>query len=169
MTNKASSVEVSRGTSSHTWLPPAAILSSAARWSRKYDVFVCHSSTDTDIEEAKGLVTFLEATPRCFRCFLWHRDSSPGAAIFSELCQAMQDSHCTALLITPLFLCEEWCQYMLQQALVVGPMSNRTIPLIQNLPRAQYPPALKCLWFVDLSRNIDRGYELVCSALLKCK
>ncbi|KAG7278496.1 hypothetical protein CRUP_004105 [Coryphaenoides rupestris] len=122
-----------------------------------------------DIEEAKRLVTFLEVEPRCFRCFLWHRDSSPGAALFSELCQAMQDSHCNALLITPHFLREDWCQYMVQQALVAGPMSNRTIPLIQNLPRAQYPPVLKCFWSVDLSRNPDRGYELVCSAVLKCK
>ncbi|KAK0149845.1 Toll/interleukin-1 receptor domain-containing adapter protein [Merluccius polli] len=140
---------------------PVGALTSAARWSRKYDVFVFNSSAETDVEEATRLVAFLEVAPRRFRCFLWHRDFSPGAAIPTELCRAMQDSHCTALLITPHFLQDGWCKYMMQQALASGPMSSSTIPLIRNLPRDQYPQVLQCFYYVDLSTNPDHGYKRV--------
>ncbi|CAL8351289.1 unnamed protein product [Lota lota] len=153
--------------SSKAHLPVTTTLSSAARWSRKYDVVVCHSSVERDIEEATRLVAFLEVAPRCFRCFLWHRDSIPGAAIATELSRAIQDSHCKALLITPHFIQEGWCKYMVQQSLAAGPMSDRTIPLIQNLPHDQYPKVLQSVFYVDLSTNPDRGYKLVCSSVLK--
>ncbi|XP_071765731.2 toll/interleukin-1 receptor domain-containing adapter protein [Centroberyx gerrardi] len=140
---------------------PQSALSSPVRWSRQYDVFVCHSSVHADTEEAIRLVSFLEASPRSLRCFLSPRDASPGGAIPTELCQAMQNSHCRALLITPNFLQDDWCIYMMHQTLAEGPMSHRMIPLIQNLSHSQYPQELKFYYYIDLSKYPDHGYNVV--------
>uniref|UniRef100_A0A671V9G9 TIR domain containing adaptor protein n=1 Tax=Sparus aurata TaxID=8175 RepID=A0A671V9G9_SPAAU len=142
-------------------------LSSRLRFSRKYDVFVCHSSVDSDSEEAGRLVSFLEASPRSLRCFLRERDDCPGAAISTELCQAVQNSHLWALLITPSFLQDDWCKYMMHQALAEGPMSNRIIPLVQNLPRSECPQELRFFFCIDLNRNPDWGYTLLNKTVLK--
>ncbi|KAL7399752.1 hypothetical protein ABVT39_001017 [Epinephelus coioides] len=146
---------------------PQSALSSLLRWSRKYDVFVCHSSVHSDTEEAIRLVSFLEASPQRLRCFLWQRDTCPGGAMSTELCQAVEESHLRALLITPNFLQDDWCIYMMHQALAEGPMSNRLIPLVQNLSRSQYPQELRFFFYIDLSRNPDRGYTLVNKTVLK--
>ncbi|XP_049924106.1 toll/interleukin-1 receptor domain-containing adapter protein-like [Epinephelus moara] len=146
---------------------PQSGLSSLLRWSRKYDVFVCHSSVHSDTEEAIRLVSFLEASPQSLRCFLWQRDTCPGGAMSTELCQAVEESHLRALLITPNFLQDDWCIYMMHQALAEGPMSNRLIPLVQNLSRSQYPQELRFFFYIDLSRNPDRGYTLVNKTVLK--
>ncbi|AWO99394.1 putative toll/interleukin-1 receptor domain-containing adapter protein [Scophthalmus maximus] len=145
--------------------PPSA-LSSQQRWRRKYDLLVCHSLADSDAEEAIRLVSFLEASPRGLRCFLWQRDVCPGGAVFTEFCQAVHESHLQALLITPHFLQEEWCMYMMHQALAEGPMSSRLIPLIWNLSHAEYPPELRFYVYINLSRNADRGYSLINKTVL---
>ncbi|XP_040902646.1 toll/interleukin-1 receptor domain-containing adapter protein [Toxotes jaculatrix] len=142
-------------------------LSSHLRWRRKYDLLVCHSVADSDIEEAKRLVSFLEASPRSLRCFLWQRDVCLGGAVFTEFCQAVRESHLQALLITPNFLQEDWCKYMMHQVLAEGPMSNRLIPLIQNLSPSQYPQELKFYFYINLSSNTDQGYRLINKTVLK--
>ncbi|XP_076001022.1 toll/interleukin-1 receptor domain-containing adapter protein [Genypterus blacodes] len=144
--------------------PLQSALTSSMRWSRKYDVFVCHSSEDTDIEEAVRLVSFLESSPQSLRCFLSHRDACPGSAIATELCQAVQDSHCRALLITPNFLQDNWCKYIMHQALS-EPMSSRNIPVIQNLAFSEYPLELKYIFYIDLNKNTN-GYTLVSQSVL---
>ncbi|KAK7883225.1 hypothetical protein WMY93_029399 [Mugilogobius chulae] len=123
------------------------LLNSAVRWTRPYDVFVCHSSEDSDFEAAEHLVSFLEAPPRNLRCFLSHRDSCPGAAI-------------------PLNS-DEWCTYVMHQALADGPMSNRMIPLVRNLSHTEFPPELKVYSYTDLSRNTERCYALVNRTVLQ--
>nr|QLD94941.1 MAL [Boleophthalmus pectinirostris] len=159
-------VSLSGATSCHQH---QSLLNSAIRWTRLYDVFVCHSSELTDTEEAECLVSFLEAPPHNLRCFLSHRDSCPGAAIPSELCQAVQNSHIKVLLITKHFLKDEWCTYVMHQALADGPMSNRLIPLVRNLLHSEIPPELKVYSYSDLSRNTDRCYALVNRTVLQCK
>lgn len=136
-------------------------LNSELRWKRRYDVFVCHSSAHTDIEEATRLVLFLEEAPRSLRCFLWQRDTCPGGAISTEFCQAVADSHIRALLITPSFVQDDWCNYMMHQTLSEGPMSNRMIPILQNLSHSQYPQELKFYYYIDLSKNPDQGFSMV--------
>lgn len=136
-------------------------LNSELRWKRRYDVFVCHSSAHTDIEEATRLVLFLEEAPRSLRCFLWQRDTCPGGAISTEFCQAVADSHIRALLITPSFVQDDWCNYMMHQTLSEGPMSNRMIPILQNLSYSQYPQELKFYYYIDLSKNPDQGFSMV--------
>ncbi|XP_031146757.1 toll/interleukin-1 receptor domain-containing adapter protein [Sander lucioperca] len=163
----SSSSSSSLGTSPSKPQQPQSALMSLLRWSRKYDVLVCHSSVDSDIEEAVRLVSFLEASPCSLRCFLWQRDTCPGGAMSTELCQAVQNSHLRALLITPHFLQDDWCKYMMHQALAEGPMSNRIIPLVQNLSHSQYPQELRFYFYIDLSRNPDRGYALVNKTVLK--
>lgn len=129
------------------------LLNSSVRWTRQYDVFVCHSHEDSDIEEAERLASFLEASPRSLRCFLSHRDSCPGSAIPTELCQAVQNSHIKVLLITPHFLTDQWCTYVMHQALADGPMSNRIIPLVRNLLPCQYPQEMRVYTYTDLNRS----------------
>ncbi|XP_054459627.1 toll/interleukin-1 receptor domain-containing adapter protein [Anoplopoma fimbria] len=146
---------------------PQSAPRSMLRWSRKYDVFVCHSPVHGDIEEALRLVSFLEASPRSLRCFLKQRDTCPGGAISTELCEAVQDSHLRALLITPDFLQDDWCKYMMHQVLAEGPMSNRIIPLVQNMSNSQYPKELRFYYYIDLGRNPERGYTLVNNTVLK--
>ncbi|XP_037630365.1 toll/interleukin-1 receptor domain-containing adapter protein [Sebastes umbrosus] len=163
----SSSSSSSLGTTPSKPLQPQSALSSLLRWSQKYDVFVCHSSVHSDIEEAVRLVSFLEASPRSLRCFLMQRDACPGGAISTELCQAVQNSHLKALLITPNFLQDDWCKYMMHQVLAEAPMSNRIIPLIQNLSHSQYPQELRFYFYIDLSRNPDQGYTLINKAVLK--
>ncbi|XP_026231773.1 toll/interleukin-1 receptor domain-containing adapter protein [Anabas testudineus] len=147
--------------------PLRSALSSPQRWNRKYDLLVCHSSADSDTEEAKRLVSFLEASPRSLRCFLWCRDVCLGGAVSTEFCQAMQDSHLQALLITPTFLQDDWCRYMMHQTLAEGPMSNRLIPLVQNLSHCQYPQELKFCFYINLSSNTDRGYNKINETVLR--
>lgn len=130
---------------------------------------MCHSSADSDTEEAKRLVSFLEASPRSLRCFLWHRDVCLGGAVFTEFCQAVQDSHLQALLITPNFLQDDWCKYMMHQTLAEGPMSNRLIPLVQNLSHSQYPQELKFCFYINLNSNTDRGYIQINKTVLQCE
>ncbi|XP_013883376.1 toll/interleukin-1 receptor domain-containing adapter protein [Austrofundulus limnaeus] len=137
------------------------VLNSELRWRRKYDVFVCHSFDPTDTEEAKRLVLFLEEAPRSLRCFLWERDTCPSGAIPTEFCQALENSHLRALLITPSFVQDDWCMYMMHQALSEAPMSNRVIPMLQNLSHSQYPQELKFYYYIDLSKNPDQGFSLV--------
>ncbi|XP_041727749.1 toll/interleukin-1 receptor domain-containing adapter protein isoform X1 [Coregonus clupeaformis] len=145
--------------------PPPPFLSSMIRWSQTYDLCVCHSPVD--IEEAIHLASYLE-NPACgLRCFLRQRDASVGGAITTELCQAVQSSHCWAFLITPNFLLDDWCQYMMHQALSEGPMSNRIIPLVLNLSYSQYPKELRFYYYKDLSKNPERGYTQVYKTVLK--
>lgn len=146
---------------------PQCVLDSEVRWKRKYDVFVCHSPAQSDIEEATHLVSFLEGPPHSLRCFLWQRDTCPGGAISTEFCQAVQNSHLRAILITPTFVKDDWCGYMMHQAISEGPMSNRMIPLIHNLHHSQYPLELKFYYYIDLSKNPLRGYTHVTTTILK--
>uniref|UniRef100_A0AAY5LBA8 TIR domain containing adaptor protein n=1 Tax=Esox lucius TaxID=8010 RepID=A0AAY5LBA8_ESOLU len=146
-------------------LPP--VLSSTIRWSQTYDVCVCHSPDDT--EEAICLVSYLENTSCGLRCFLRPRDAELGGAISSEICHAVQNSHCLALLITPNFLLDDWCKYMMHQALSEGPMSNRIIPLVLNLSYSQYPHELRFYYYKDLSKNPEQGYTQVYKTVLKCE
>uniref|UniRef100_A0A3B3ZAF0 TIR domain-containing protein n=1 Tax=Periophthalmus magnuspinnatus TaxID=409849 RepID=A0A3B3ZAF0_9GOBI len=144
-----------------------SLLNSAARWTRPYDVFVCHSHELSDTEEAERLVSCLEAPPHNLRCFLSHRDSCPGAAIPSELCQAVQNSHIKVLIITEHFLKDEWCTYVMHQALADGPMSNRMIPLVRNLLHSDFPPELRVYSYTDLNRNTEHCYTMVTRTFLK--
>ena len=97
------------------------------------------------------------------------RDAIVGGAIPTELCQAVQSSHCWALLITPNFLLDDWCQYMMHQALSEGPMSNWINPLVLTLPYSQYPKELRFYYYKDLSKNPERGYTQVYKTVLKCE
>ncbi|KAL0973310.1 hypothetical protein UPYG_G00201780 [Umbra pygmaea] len=142
-----------------------AVLSSTPRWSQTYDVCICHSPED--IKEAMCLVSYLE-DPSCgLRCFQLQRDANVGGAIPTEICRAVQSSHCWALLITPNFLLDDWCLYMMHQALCEGPMSNRIIPLILNLSYSEYPHELRFFYYKDLSKNPELGYKQVYKTVLK--
>lgn len=140
---------------------------SSGRWSRDYDVCVCHS--EEDLAAAQELVAYLEGSSASLRCFLQLRDAAPGGAIVSELCRALDSSHCRVLLITPGFLSDPWCRYQMLQALSQAPgAEGRTIPLLSGLARAAYPAELRFMYFVD-GRGPDHGFRQVKEAVLRCK
>lgn len=138
--------------------------SSSGRWSKDYDVCVCHS--EEDLEAAQELVSYLEGGKASLRCFLQLRDAAPGGAIVSELCQALSSSHCRVLLITPGFLRDPWCKYQMLQALTEAPgKEGCTIPLLSGLTRAAYPPELRFMYYVD-GRGQDGGFYQVKEAVI---
>ncbi|XP_004469298.3 toll/interleukin-1 receptor domain-containing adapter protein [Dasypus novemcinctus] len=139
--------------------------SSSGRWSKDYDVCVCHS--EEDLAAAQQLVAYLEGGAAGLRCFLQLRDASPGGAIVSELCRALSGSHCRVLLITPGFLRDPWCRYQMLQALSEAPGSEgRTIPLLAGLSRAAYPAELRFMYFVD-GRGPEGGFRQVQDAVVR--
>ncbi|XP_055129669.1 toll/interleukin-1 receptor domain-containing adapter protein isoform X4 [Symphalangus syndactylus] len=147
-------------------LPPThASDSGSSRWSKDYDVCVCHS--EEDLVAAQDLVSYLEGSTASLRCFLQLRDATPGGAIVSELCQALSSSHCRVLLITPGFLQDPWCKYQMLQALTEAPgAEGRTIPLLSGLSRAAYPPELRFMYYVD-GRGPDGGFRQVKEAVMR--
>ncbi|XP_014700911.1 toll/interleukin-1 receptor domain-containing adapter protein [Equus asinus] len=139
--------------------------SSSGRWSKDYDVCVCHS--EQDLVAAQELVSYLEDSPAGLRCFLQLRDATPGGAIVSELCQALSNSHCCVLLITPGFLQDPWCKYQMLQALTQSPGAEGcTIPLLSGLTRAAYPAELRFMYFVD-GQGPDHGFRQVKQAVMR--
>uniref|UniRef100_A0A4W2IJX0 TIR domain containing adaptor protein n=1 Tax=Bos indicus x Bos taurus TaxID=30522 RepID=A0A4W2IJX0_BOBOX len=141
--------------------------SSGGRWSKDYDVCVCHS--EEDLAAAQELVSYLEGGAASLRCFLQLRDATPGGAIVSELCHALSSSHCRVLLITPGFLRDPWCRYQMLQALSEAPgAEGRTIPLMSGLSRAAYPAELRYMYFVD-GRGPEGGFRQVKEAVMRCK
>ncbi|XP_030189319.1 toll/interleukin-1 receptor domain-containing adapter protein isoform X1 [Lynx canadensis] len=152
---------------SSTSSPTHVVASSSGRWSKDYDVCVCHS--EEDLAAAQELVSYLEGSTASLRCFLQLRDATPGGAIVSELCQALSNSHCRVLLITPGFLQDPWCKYQMLQALSEAPgAEGRTIPLMSGLARAAYPAELRFMYFVD-GRGPDGGFRQVKEAVMRCK
>lgn len=151
-------------TSPPTHVDSSSSSSSSGRWSKDYDVCVCHS--EEDLEVAQELVSYLEGSKASLRCFLQFRDAAPGGAIVSELCQALSGSHCRVLLITPGFLRDPWCKYQMLQALTEAPGSEGcTIPLLSGLTRAAYPPELRFMYYVD-GRGQDGGFYQVKEAVI---
>ncbi|XP_043308339.1 toll/interleukin-1 receptor domain-containing adapter protein isoform X1 [Cervus canadensis] len=137
----------------------------SGRWSKDYDVCVCHS--EEDLAAAQELVSYLEGGAASLRCFLQLRDATPGGAIVSELCHALSSSHCRVLLITPGFLRDPWCRYQMLQALSEAPgAEGRTIPLMSGLSRAAYPAELRYMYFVD-GRGPERGFRQVKEAVMR--
>lgn len=163
----SSPASCSSGTSSTLQLTHMATSCSSGRWSKDYDVCVCHS--EEDLEAAQELVSYLEGSQASLRCFLQLRDATPGGAIVSELCQALSNSHCRVLFITPGFLRDPWCKYQMLQALTEAPGAEGcTIPLLSGLTRAAYPPELRFMYYVD-GRGRDGGFYQVKEAVIRCK
>ncbi|XP_065594408.1 toll/interleukin-1 receptor domain-containing adapter protein isoform X1 [Cyrtonyx montezumae] len=145
----------SSSSSTSTALPggrpaPVDISSSSARWAKSYDVCICHS--EGDLEFVEELVSYLESQPQSLRCFLQLRDSVAGSAVVTELCEAVQNSHCWVMLITPSFLQDPWCRYQMHQALAEAPMANgRTIPVLKDIDRKDYPKELRNLYYIYMA------------------
>ncbi|XP_073706978.1 toll/interleukin-1 receptor domain-containing adapter protein [Garra rufa] len=144
--------------------PLPSVLFSHFRSSLRYDVFVCHNDEDSDL--AQSLTSFLEQPSNGLRCYLQERDCPAGGAVSTELLQAVQDSHCWLLLVTPNFVRDDWCSYQMHQVLSEGPMSQRIIPAVVNMPRSKLPLELRFLFTVDLNMNKESGYNQVYRAVL---
>ncbi|XP_059363046.1 toll/interleukin-1 receptor domain-containing adapter protein-like [Carassius carassius] len=145
--------------------PLPSVLSSPFRSSLRFDVLVCHNDEDSDL--AQSLASFLEAPSNGLRCYLQERDCPAGGAVSTELLQAIQDSHCWLLLVTPNFVKDDWCKYQMHQVLSEGPMSQRIIPAVVNMPRSQLPLELRFLFTVDLNTNKEFGYTQVYRAVFQ--
>ncbi|KFP85718.1 Toll/interleukin-1 receptor domain-containing adapter protein, partial [Acanthisitta chloris] len=134
---------------------PDISASDSPRWAKSYDVCICHSEGDLGLVEE--LVSYLEAQPESLRCFLQLRDAAPGSAVLTELCDAVRSSHCWVMLITPGFLRDPWCQYQMHQALAEAPMANgRTIPVLKDVDRKDYPKELRNIYYISMTENSFR-------------
>ncbi|XP_069729245.1 toll/interleukin-1 receptor domain-containing adapter protein isoform X2 [Phaenicophaeus curvirostris] len=108
--------------------------------------------SEVDLELVEELVSYLEGQPESFRCFLQLRDAAPGSAVVTALCDAVQNSHCWVMLITPDFLQDPWCKYQMHQALAEAPMANgRTIPVLKGVDRKDYPRELRNLYYIYMA------------------
>lgn len=129
---------------------PDISASDSPRWDKNYDVCICHS--EGDVELVEELVSYLEGQPESFRCFLQLRDAVAGSAVVTELCDAVQNSHCWVMLITPGFLQDPWCRYQMHQALAEAPMANgRTIPVLKDVDRKDYPMELRNIYYIYMA------------------
>ncbi|NXB18795.1 TIRAP protein, partial [Rhagologus leucostigma] len=129
---------------------PDISASDSPRWDKSYDVCICHS--EEDVELVEELVSYLEGQPESFRCFLQLRDAVAGSAVVTELCDAVQNSHCWVMLITPGFLQDPWCRYQMHQALAEAPMANgRTIPVLKDVDRKDYPRELRNIYYIYMA------------------
>ncbi|XP_023797317.1 toll/interleukin-1 receptor domain-containing adapter protein isoform X6 [Cyanistes caeruleus] len=151
--SSSSSSGMSLATSSISLSPvsaPDISASDSPRWDKSYDVCICHSEGDMELVEE--LVSYLEGQPESFRCFLQLRDAVAGSAVVTELCDAVQNSHCWVMLITPGFLQDPWCRYQMHQALAEAPMANgRTIPVLKDVDRKDYPRELRNIYYIYMA------------------
>ncbi|XP_048368495.1 toll/interleukin-1 receptor domain-containing adapter protein [Sphaerodactylus townsendi] len=139
--------------------------SDSARWNKQYDACICHS--EGDFEFVEQMVSYLESQPERFRCFLQLRDAVAGGAIPSELCEAVQNSHCWVLLITSSFLKDPWCVYQMHQALMEAPMANgRIIPVLKDIDRKDYPRELKCIYYINVTVQ-EKGFRQVKETVIR--
>ncbi|XP_019402509.1 PREDICTED: toll/interleukin-1 receptor domain-containing adapter protein [Crocodylus porosus] len=139
--------------------------SGSARWTKSYDVCICHNQGDFEFVEE--MVSYLESQPETFRCFLQLRDATPGSAIVTELCEAVQNSHCWVMVITPGFLQDPWCRYQMHQALAEAPMTNgRTIPVLKDIDRKDYPRELRCIYYIRVTFK-ENGFRQIKDSVLR--
>lgn len=136
-----------------------------SRWSKQYDVCICHA--EDDVIYVQDLVAYLELRPHSLRCFLQLRDLVPGGAICTELCQAVRQSHCWVLVISPAFIKDPWCGYQMQQALSESPKANgRVIPVRMQLERKDYPLELRFMFGIDVGKEKENGFQRIKRAIL---
>ncbi|KAL7878859.1 hypothetical protein AOLI_G00098330 [Acnodon oligacanthus] len=145
--------------------PFPAALNAPFRLTCRYDAYVCHS--EKNISQAQALVSFLESPSRGLRCYLQTRDCPLGGAVCTELCKAVQSSHCWVLLISPNFLQDDWCLYQMHQVICEGPMSQRIIPAVLDMHISEIPNELRFFYTVDLNRNHEAGYAQVYRTVLQ--
>ncbi|NXF12127.1 TIRAP protein, partial [Smithornis capensis] len=167
---KSSSPSPSRSlATSSTRLSPVPVpdisASHSPRWAKSYDICICHSEGDLDLVEE--LVSFLESQPESLRCFLQLRDAAAGSALGTALCEAVQSSHCWLMLITPGFLRDPWCRYQMHQALAEAPMANgRTIPVLKDVDRKEYPRELRNLYYISMALK-ENSFRQIREAVLR--
>lgn len=115
------------------------------------------------------LVSYLEGEPESFRCFLQLRDAAPGSAVVTELCDAVQNSHCWVMLVTPGFLSDPWCKYQMHQALAEAPLANgRTIPVMKDVERKDYPKELRNLYYISMVRK-ESSFRQIRDTVVRCE
>lgn len=128
---------------------------------------ICHS--EGDVELVQELVSYLESQPESFRCFLQLRDAVAGSAVVTELCAAVQSSHCWVMLITPAFLQDPWCRYQMHQALAEAPMANgRTIPVLKDVDRKDYPRELRNIYYIYMALK-EKSFRQIRDTVMRCE
>ncbi|NXO73752.1 TIRAP protein, partial [Phainopepla nitens] len=166
--SSSSSPGMSLATSSVSLSPVSAADISASdspRWDKSYDVCLCHSEGDVALVEE--LVSYLEGQPESLRCFLQPRDAAAGGAVVTELCDAVQNSHCWVMLITPSFLQDPWCRYQMHQALAEAPVANgRTIPVLKDVDRKDYPRELRNIYYIYMVLK-DKSFRQIRDTVMR--
>ncbi|PKU28203.1 toll interleukin-1 receptor domain-containing adapter protein [Limosa lapponica baueri] len=73
------------------------------------------------------------------------------------------------MLITPGFLQDPWCKYQMHQALAEAPMANgRTIPVVKDVDRKDYPRELRNLYYIYMALK-EKSFKQIRDTVFRCE
>ena len=84
---------------------------------KEYDVFISFCSDDIAWVKEVLVDGFLEAVKPPYTVCIHHKDFAVGLPIAENINNAVENSGCTLLIISKLYLSSEWCAYEFQQSL----------------------------------------------------
>ena len=116
---------------------------------KKYDAFVSYSSNDEEFVES--LFERLEQPSeenggKTFRFCLHHRDFVLGKTIFSNVCNSVESSRHTIILLSNSFIKSQFCLYEFQEAFRQSIMEKKRhliIIMMEEVPTEELPKDLK--------------------------
>ena len=107
---------------------------------KQFDAFVSYSQQDQKFV-TKALVPKLEQKKPYYHLCLHYRDWPIGGAIAQTICESVEKSHRTIILLSENFMKSEWCQYEFKAA-HYRVLHDKTIRLIVILLDDKPPPNL---------------------------
>ncbi|XP_070579559.1 uncharacterized protein [Ptychodera flava] len=109
---------------------------------KECDAFVTYSSRDEDFVD--DVLTDLERDDR-YRLFLHQRDFKGGLSIFHNIEEALDNSRCTILVLSPAFIESKWCQFETMAAMrKLVDNGQRLIPIMkEDVMHLELPPLMK--------------------------
>ena len=116
---------------------------------KQYDAFVSYSSNDEEFVEnffEKLEQPSEESNSKTFRFCLHHRDFVLGKTIFSNICNSVENSRHTIILLSSGFIKSQYCVYEFQEAFRQSIMEKKRhliIVMMEDVPTDELPKDLK--------------------------
>ena len=133
---------------------------------KKYDAFVSYSSSDEDF--VGSLFERLEQPPedsntKAFKFCLHHRDFVLGKTIFSNVCNSVESSRHTIILLSKKFIKSQYCLYEFQEAFRQSIMEKKRhliIIMMEDVPTEELPTDLRrCIKTFTYIRKDDYLFD----------
>ena len=118
---------------------------------REYHAYVSYDETSEQDDRwvFDELRVHLEQGPEPLRLCIKARDFIPGDTILEAICNSIQKSRRTILVLTPRFVQSEWCYFEMQMARMRLFHENRdvlTLVLLEEIPDEQLTMSLRQLF-----------------------